>query len=197
MRIGYLGVSSAFVVPEDSEVLTRHPKARRAGELIDLHHTMCHGCGDDAIEGLRIKVYAAEGFTVRAKMDVQRRMEGGPGTIHGGVLSAAFDEVMGHLPLLIGPGAVTAHLEIDFSAPIPLGSTLYFEGRILAKQRRKIYTEVVAHLQDPAVNTEPPVVATGRALFIQVNGAAHYGKYVANSQVAEHYSKITPTGDGQ
>lgn len=179
-----MGVSSAFVVPDDLDVLSRHPKARKPGELIDLHHSLCHGCGDDAVDGLRIKVYAGDGFTVCASMRVQPRMEGGPGTIHGGILAAAFDETMGHLPLLIGPSGVTAHLQIDFATPIPLGSTLYFVGRILGKQRRKIYTEVVAYLDDPASNTDAVAVARARALFITVN-AAHYERYLANSQAAQ------------
>lgn len=184
-----MGVSSAFVVPDDLDVLSRHPKARKPGELIDLHHPMCHGCGDDAVDGLHLKVYAGDGFTVRGSMVVQPRMEGGPGTIHGGILAAVFDETMGHLPLLIGPAGVTAHLQIDFSAPIPLGSTLFLVGRILGRQRRKIYTEVVAYLEDPAANDDAAVVAKGRALFIQVDGSAHYQKYLANSQAAQHYSR--------
>lgn len=181
-------MSSSFVVPDDLEVLTRHPKARRPGELINLHHSMCHGCGDDALEGLHIKVYASEGFTVTASMKVEPRMEGGPGMIHGGVLSAAFDEVMGHLPLLIGPSAVTAHLEIDFVAPILLGTTLYFRGRILGKQRRKIYTEVEAFGVDPSSNPDAQPVATSHALFITVNLAEHYGESMANSQLAEQFA---------
>lgn len=189
MRLGYLAVTSTFSVPDDLDVLTRHPKARRAGELIDLHHAKCHGCGDDAVDGLHLKVYAGAGFDVRAEMTVLPRMEGGPGLIHGGVLSAAFDEVMGHLPLLIGPSAVTAHLQIDFSAPIPLGSTLHFTGEILGKQRRKIYTESQAYLTDPTVDPAAQPVARARALFITVNVAEHYGRHLANSQSYQQFSE--------
>ncbi|WP_246284859.1 PaaI family thioesterase [Gordonia asplenii] len=184
-----MGVTSTFVVPDDLDALTRHPKASQPGEPINLHHTQCHGCGDDAPEGLHIKIFAGDGFTVRARMLVEPRMEGGPGQIHGGILATAFDEVMSHLPLLVGGHCVTAHLQVDFAAGIPVGSTLYFEGRLLGRQRRKLYTEVVAYLADPLVDAGAEAVASGRALFVKIDSARHYAETLANSKAAEQISR--------
>ncbi len=94
-------------------------------------------------------MYAGEGFTVEAKMPVEQWMEGGPGVIHGGILSSALDDVMGMTPRLLGPPGVTVHLQVDFLQPIPVGKTLHIRAEILGRQRRKIYTEGVAHLGDP------------------------------------------------
>ena len=166
-------MKSTFVAPTDLEPLERHPKATAPGGHIDLHHSVCFGCGDDAPVGLHLKVMAGEGLTVNAQMPVTDWMQGGPGVIHGGILSAAFDEVMGTSPLLIGAPVVTAHLEIDFAQPIPLGSTLHFAGRIMGRQRRKVYTEAIAHLGDP----ERPV-AGAHAIFVVIDVKEHFADYL-------------------
>lgn len=161
------------MLPTDIEPLSRHPKATPPGTKIDLHHGMCFGCGDDAPVGLRIDVTAGEGLTVDATMNVVDWMQGGPGVIHGGVLSAAFDEVMGTSPLLLRTPVVTGHLAIDYAKPIPLGSTLYFTGEVLGGVRRKIYTRCTAHLGDP----DQPV-AGAHALFIAIDLKEHFAGYL-------------------
>lgn len=161
-----------FVPPADLEPLTRHPKAAEPGRHIDLHHSTCFGCGDDVPTGLHMKVIAGEGLTVDAQMPVQSWMQGGPGVIHGGVLSAAFDEVMGTSPLLVGKPVVTVHLEVDYVKPIPLDSTLHFHARILGRQRRKIYIDAVAHLGD---RDEP--VAGAHSVFVVIDVKEHFAEY--------------------
>jgi acyl-coenzyme A thioesterase PaaI-like protein len=168
-------VKHAFVPPADLEPLVRHPKATGPGQHIGLHHSTCFGCGDDTPLGLHLKVIAGDDLSVTAQMPVVDWMQGGPGVIHGGVLSAAFDEVTGTAPLLIGAPVVTVHLEVDFAKPIPLGSTLHFEARILGKQGRKIYLAASAHLGDPE-----QVVASAHALFVTIDVQKHF---------AEHYDK--------
>ncbi|WP_026917438.1 PaaI family thioesterase [Gordonia shandongensis] len=166
-------MKTSFVLPDDLEPLTRHPKATPPGRRIDLHHSMCYGCGRDVPAGLHIDVFAGEGLTVDARMDVVDRMQGGPGVIHGGVLAAAFDEVMGTSPLITGLPVVTVHLEIDFAAPIPLGSTLQFHGEVLGRQRRKVYTRAVAHFGD---RDQP--VAAAHAVFVVIDLKEHFADYL-------------------
>ncbi|NLG48175.1 PaaI family thioesterase [Gordonia sp. (in: high G+C Gram-positive bacteria)] len=166
-------MKTSFVLPTDIEPLVRDPKATAPGECIELHHSMCYGCGDEAPVGLRIKVFAGEGLTVTATMPVVDWMQGGPGVIHGGVLSGAFDEVMGTSPLLLRKPVVTGHLAIDYARPIPLGSTLHFTGEILGGKGRKIYTRCYAHLGDP----EQPV-AGAHALFIAIDLEKHFADYL-------------------
>lgn len=165
-------MNDALDLPAHPEPMTRHPKAPSAGEEIRLHHSLCFACGDDAPVGLRVRVVAGEDFTVTASMKVEPWMQGGPGVIHGGLLAAAFDEVLGTAPLLIGAGVVTAHLEIDFAEPIPLGSTLHFRGEVLAKERRKVYLRATAHLDDP----ERPVAAA-HGIFVTIDVREHFSRY--------------------
>lgn len=165
-------MKTSFVLPTDIEPLPRHPKATPPGEKIDLHHGMCFGCGADAPVGLRVTVVAGEGVTTTATMTVEDWMQGGPGVIHGGVLSAAFDEVMGTTPLLLRKPVVTGHLAIDYAKPIPLGSTVHFTCEILGGRGRKVYTRAYAHLGDP----DKPV-AGAHALFIEIDLEKHFSGY--------------------
>ncbi|MEN2510721.1 PaaI family thioesterase [Gordonia polyisoprenivorans] len=173
-----------FVVPADIEAMTRHPKAAGPGEPIRMHNPMCLGCGEDAPRGLHLVVRAGEDFTVETEMDVEPWMEGGPGVIHGGVLSTAFDEVMGTAPLLVGPSAVTVHLEVDFLAPVPVGSRLQLSARLLGRQRRKIYVEAVGHIGDP----DQPV-AVGHSIFVSINAREHFADHVERSQMSDEYKQ--------
>jgi uncharacterized protein (TIGR00369 family) len=175
-------VKSSFVVPTDLDPLERHPKAVGPGEQMRMHNPMCFGCGEDSPAGLHLKMYAGEDFSVTATMEVDARFEGGPGVIHGGILSTAFDDVMGMAPLLVGPSAVTVHLEVDYRRPIPVGSTLHFRAEILGKQRRKVFTEGVAHIGDP----DDPV-ATAHAIFVTIKARDHFAEHMSKSQMADEY----------
>ena len=165
-------MKQVFELPANPDPITRHPKAPAPGGVIGLHHDKCFGCGDARPIGLHMNVVAGEGFTVTSRLDMTEWMEGGPSLLHGGILMAAFDEVMGTAPLLAGIPVVTAHLETDFAKPIPLSETLYFEGEVLCKERRKVFTRAVAHLGDP----DDPVAAA-HAIFIEIDVKKHFGKY--------------------
>ncbi|WP_040522200.1 PaaI family thioesterase [Gordonia araii] len=179
----------SFAVPDDLEPLSRHPKATPPGQPIRFHHALCYGCGDDAVNGLHVTVTAGEGLGSTATMNVASWMEGGPGVIHGGILSAAFDEVMGTTALLIGVPVVTGHLEIDFAQPIPIESSLRFTATILGKQRRKVYTSSAAYIDGPDGAGEAKPVATSQALFIGIDPRQHFSEHVANSQRPDEHQR--------
>lgn len=177
-------MKTSFVVPTDLDPVERHPKAVAPGGRMRMHNPLCYGCGEESAEGLHLEMFAGDAFTVDATMAVEPRFEGGPGVIHGGVLATAFDDVMGMVPLLIGPSAVTVHLEVDYQLPIPIGSTLQFTATLLGRQRRKIYAEAFAHLGDPS---KP--VAGAHGIFVTVNTREHFAQHLANSQLADEYKQ--------
>lgn len=164
--------------------MERHPKVPGPGEPIRLHHSVCYGCGDDAPVGLHVRVVAQEDFKVTAEMPVEQWMQGGPGVIHGGVLTAAFDEVLGTAPLLIGVPVVTVHLEVDFAKPIPLGSTLHFDAEVLGRQRRKVFVAGSAHLGDP----ERPV-ASAQAIFVVIDLKEHFAEYRDRPEFRDRFER--------
>lgn len=143
---------------------------------------MCFGCGPESPNGIHLRLTAGEGMSAVGEMFVEQHFEGGPGTIHGGVLSSAFDEMMGLTVALMGVTAVTAVLNVDFALPIHLGSDLHFVSEILGIQRRKIYTRAIAHLVGPD-GSPGDQVAGAHGLFVVVDPAAHYRNSRNRSQM--------------
>ena len=53
--------------------------------------------------------------------------EGAPGRVHGGLLAAAFDHVLGYAQSIRRAPSVTASLEVTYRVPTPLQTDLRFE----------------------------------------------------------------------
>lgn len=113
-----------------------------------------------------MQAFAGEDLTVHAEFVVSGAHQGAPGLIHGGLLAAAFDEVLGALNWVVGAPAVTARLETDFRAPVPVGSKVQIVAQIEGVSGRKVYGSAKAHIvRDDAA---PLLAAEAYALFIQV-----------------------------
>jgi acyl-coenzyme A thioesterase PaaI-like protein len=106
-----------------------------------------------------------EGLAVRAQFTVLAAHQGAPGLIHGGLLSAAIDEAMGSLAYLLMTPAVTGRLEVDFRRPIPVGSAVVIDARVIAQHGRKIYTSAVVAIEEESATAH---VGRGAGLFVQV-----------------------------
>jgi len=151
--------------PADAEVPTRSATAPAPGAAIPTHYRSCFGCGSDHETGLHMVVTAGEGLTVSGVFTVTEHHQGAPGLAHGGLLSAAIDEVLGSLNWLIGVPAVTGRLACDFRKPVPVGSVLIVVAQIDAVHGRKVYTSATAYLG----SADPQHIAiTATALFVQV-----------------------------
>jgi acyl-coenzyme A thioesterase PaaI-like protein len=66
--------------------------------------------------------------------------EGPPGSVHGGVVAAAFDEVLGMTQSLSGEPGMTGTLTVKYRRPTPLHRDLRFEGTLDRVEGRKIFT---------------------------------------------------------
>jgi acyl-coenzyme A thioesterase PaaI-like protein len=161
-------------VPADATLPSRDPQAPGVGERIPAHNPACRGCAD-VPGGIGVESWvddergegghAGLGVAVRSRMLVTDDMQGGPGLIHGGFLMAAFDECLGSVAPLVGGVCVTARLETDFRAPVPVGTTLWLRARLDGVLRRKYFVSGEARL-----DTEDGTLAgTARALFVHVD----------------------------
>ena len=74
--------------------------------------------------------------------------EGPPGCVHGGLVAAAFDEVLGFANSLSGHPGMTGTLTIRYRHPTPLQTELVFEARLDRVQGRKIFTSGELHAGD-------------------------------------------------
>jgi acyl-coenzyme A thioesterase PaaI-like protein len=71
--------------------------------------------------------------------------EGPPGSVHGGIVAAAFDEILGMTQSLSGQPGMTGTLTIRYRRPTPLYRDLRFEGRLERVEGRKILTTGTCH----------------------------------------------------
>lgn len=135
--------------PPGSTLPDRHPKSPATGSELPSHFKHCFGCGDLHPTGLHLKAKVEEGLSISAQFTVTENHQGAPGLAHGGLLSLAFDEALGKLMWLLRAPAVTARLETDFLAPVPIGTTIYISARITGVQGRKVYSEAEGRLDGP------------------------------------------------
>ena len=164
-----LAHTSGDALPDGTEIPQRALNAPAVGDLIPSHFRSCFGCGDDHETGLHMRMHAGKGLTLDGTFTVTKYHQGAPGLAHGGLLSAAIDEVLGSLNWLLGKPAVTGRLECEFTKPVPVGSVLHIHAEIVGTQRRKVFAVASVRL-----NSETgPVVVEAKAIFIQV-GVEHF-----------------------
>ncbi|MDE3205017.1 MAG: PaaI family thioesterase [Acidobacteriota bacterium] len=67
--------------------------------------------------------------------------EGGPGSVYGGFIAAAFDGVLGRAVISAGHLAVTRSLAVRFLRPTPLHTELRIEGSAQPRSGRQVAVE--------------------------------------------------------
>jgi acyl-coenzyme A thioesterase PaaI-like protein len=65
--------------------------------------------------------------------------EGPPGCVHGGIIAAAFDQVLNVANLMCGIPGPTARLALRFRRPTPLAVDLVFEGWHVRTEGRRVH----------------------------------------------------------
>src|SRR4051795_4316480 len=63
--------------------------------------------------------------------------EGPPSYVHGGMSALLMDQVLGTAAAVAGLWGMTAHLELDYRAPLPVGKRLVLRGRVAENDGRK------------------------------------------------------------
>lgn len=163
--------------PSDAVLPLRSPNAPAPGTPIPSHYRWCFGCGSEHPTGLHMQITARDGLAVSGVFTVSEHHQGAPGLAHGGLLTAAVDEILGSLNWLLAGPAVTGRLECDFRRPVPVGSQLHIDAEVVGVKGRKVFTRAVGRLDSP----DGPLAISAAALFIQVplqhfvdNGAAEH-----------------------
>lgn len=147
------------------------------------HYVLCFGCGGEHPTGLHLAVVGG-GRRVEGSFEVTEHHQGAPGLAHGGVLAAAVDEAMGFLLWLLAVPAVTAHLEVDYRRPVPVGTRLHLEGEVERVEGRKIRTRMTARM-------DGEIAVEARALFIAV-GVEHFRAHAERAGVLEPERPYNP-----
>jgi acyl-coenzyme A thioesterase PaaI-like protein len=87
--------------------------------------------------------------------------EGPPSCVHGGVIAATFDEILGAANMVSGNPGMTGTLSVRYRKPTPLRTDLRLEARYLGRDGRKIRTWAGMYHEDE-------LTAEAEGLFIEV-----------------------------
>ena len=96
-----------------------------------------HGFGNMIAPNLHLHVVEDR---VEGEVTFSAAYEGAPGHVHGGWISAVFDEVLGMVQALPGAPGMTGRLEVDYRKPTPLGRPIQLVGHVDRVDGRKIFT---------------------------------------------------------
>jgi acyl-coenzyme A thioesterase PaaI-like protein len=92
---------------------------------------------------VRLEVVDGEDGTpaeIRATAWFDYPYEGPPSCVHGGVIAATFDEILGAANMVSGNPGMTGTLTVRYRKPTPLRTDLRLEARFLERDGRKIRT---------------------------------------------------------
>jgi uncharacterized protein (TIGR00369 family) len=146
-----------------SEVLARAAankgEIRIAGKRVLLAPHNCFACGTLNTHGLQLVLHAADD-ECWTELVLDARFEGWQGIAHGGIVSTILDEVMAWALVEHDLWGLTARMQVEFKKPVPIGTLIRGEGRVLAARRRVV--EAAGTLRDGTGT----ILATATATYV-------------------------------
>jgi acyl-coenzyme A thioesterase PaaI-like protein len=125
------------------------------------HDPACWGCGESP-DGIRLPQPTEEGADrYDASFSFDDRHQGGPGIVHGGLVSAALDEASGLLATWYRFPAVTARIFVRYRRPVPINAELSLAARVVGESGRRIHVDADLRLEDE-------ILAEARGAFLHV-----------------------------
>ena len=128
----------------------------------------CFGCGTDNPAGLSLQPTLDDDGRVRATFQPRPEHRGLTHISHGGVLTAACDEMMGFAMTvlesgpLVGKLYVTTKLEMRFIRPVTLQTVVTLEAWVAGHRKTSVFTR--CRMLGPTGKEH----ATARATFVEV-----------------------------
>jgi len=98
----------------------------------------CFVCGRNNPVGLYMQFYDDGEREVSSRYTVPDRYQSYPGLVHGGVLAAMLDEVVGRVAM-IGDHhhfMMSVRLEVAYRQPVPVQTPLHIRGRVVRMRGR-------------------------------------------------------------
>lgn len=122
----------------------------------------CFGCGRANPVGLHLEFFLAEDGATVSFAAVPNTYEGPPGYLHGGIIATLMDEAMSKAVRARGLIAMTRKLDVDYLRPVPSGSRIRVEGRVVRDEGRKHWTEA------RVLDVNGVALAESKGLFIEI-----------------------------
>ena len=99
-------------------------------------------------------------FEIHGEVTFPAAFNGPPDCVHGGVIAALFDELLGSTCVVNGIGGYTGTLTIVYRTPTPLGTPLHMRGFHDRSERRKVFAKGTLHAGDT-------LCAQAEGIFVQ------------------------------
>ena len=140
----------------------------------------CFATHEKECEGVGLKVYVTDDKHVVGLVKTKTCHQGYEGTIHGGIISTYFDEVLWYATIVDDEDtlAVTAELTVKYLKAVPVEEDIWIIAKPMRRDGRHIYVDGYILLSDGRVAAE------ATAHFIVVKP----GHAVGDSEVMLYYS---------
>lgn len=139
---------------------------------------MCVVCGMANGLSLGTKFYAMEGGLMVGLVTGRDEHQSYPNRMHGGLITALLDEVIGRAVNVEEPEAfgVTSEINVKFKKPVPLNEEIKVVGK-LTRNTRLIFT-AEGFIED----REGSILATATATYVKMSAARIAGKPLSADQ---------------
>ena len=146
---------------------------------------MCVVCGTKNPLSLGTKFYHVEGDLIVGLVTGRDEHQSYPNRMHGGMISALLDEVIGRAINTVEPEAfgVTTDINVKFKKPVPLNEEIRIVGR-LTKNTRLIF-QAEGFIEDK----NGTILATGSATYVKMTA-----EKIAGAPLTEEQYFLVPDG---
>jgi uncharacterized protein (TIGR00369 family) len=126
----------------------------------------CFVCGIENKFGLQLKFYETNSGDVVVETTVPERFQGYPGVVHGGIVAALVDEVLGRVHFGSDPEnprfMYTAKLAVNYRKPVPTNKLIQVVGHGVKSKKRAATS--TAEIYGP----EGDLLAEAEAILVNV-----------------------------
>ena len=130
-------------------VMNRRSMVPKSGKIVSFKGDSCFVCGKSNTIGLHLDFeYDSENITAKSSVVFGEEHQGWDDVIHGGILTAALDDVMAHSLFTTGNMAITTNIEVKFLKAVKVGERCLIEGRAVKIGRKMANVEGVLYVED-------------------------------------------------
>ncbi len=115
---------------------------------------MCFVCGRENPIGLHAQFYEGDDGCVYVDFTPRDEHQGYPGVMHGGLVTALLDEIIGRTAIARDLWCMTAKFEVRFHKPVPIGAALKLKGEITKSTGRLLEGHGEIRLTDGSLAAE-------------------------------------------
>ncbi len=122
-------------------------------------HSPLMGLANPLAPPMRLRI---EDSRVVGSVNCGLQYEGPPGCVHGGIVAAMFDELLGLAQSLSGRMGMTGRLIVNYRSPTPLATDLTLDAGLVSAEGRKVVVQGTIHSGDT-------LCAEAEGLFISID----------------------------